>query len=162
MHQFDDIHKHDLSLTLVHFTASDAFEIGTAIRTRLIEVSKNPAVVNISLANGNQLLFHAVSRSGTVPENGNWVSRKRNVVLRFGCSTWAMHNRFDMGDEEKFKRMFSLGEKAGEYAIHGGGFPIRVQGVEGPIGAIVVSGLSQEEDHQVIVECLQAFLDPQK
>lgn len=93
-----------------------------------------------------------------MPENDNWVSRKRNFVLRFGWSTWAGHNLFGMGDEEAFKARFQLGEKAGDYAIHGGGFPIRVQGVEGPIGVIVVSGLTQEEDHQVIVECIQAFL----
>lgn len=69
---------------------------------------------------------------------------------------------FDKGDEDKFKARFQLGEQAGEYTIHGGGFPIRVQAVEGPVAAIVVSGLAQEEDHQVIVECLQVLLDSQK
>lgn len=83
-------------------------------------------------------------------------------MLRFGWSSWAGHHLFDMGNEDKFKARFSLGETAGDYAIHGGGFPIRVTGVEGPIGAIVVSGLAQEEDHQVIVESLQAFLSAQK
>jgi len=54
-----------------------------------------------------------------------------------------------------------------EYACHGGGkwmspsfgreaemigFPIWIKGVEaGPIGAIIVSGLAQLEDHQLIV-----------
>jgi len=102
------------------------------------------------------------SRPGTVPENDNWIRRKRNVVLRFGFSTWAAHNMFDKGDEDKFKARFQLGEQAGEYAIHGGGFPVRVHAVEGPIAAIVVSGLAQEEDHQVVVECLQILLDEQK
>ena len=52
---------------------------------------------------------------------------------------------------EAFKARFQLGERAGDYAIHGGGFPVRVLGIEGVVGAIVVSGLAQEEDHQVIV-----------
>lgn len=162
MDQVDEIDAQDRSLALPHFTSEDAFEIGISIRNRLREASQDPAVVNITLANNQQLLFHACSRPGTVPENGNWVRRKRNVVLRFGWSTWAAHNRFDHGNEEKFKTLFSLGETAGEYAIHGGGFPIRVKGVEGPVAAIVVSGLTQEEDHQVIVECLQAFLAAQE
>lgn len=63
-----------------------------------------------------------------------------------------------MGNEESFKARFQLGETARDYAIHGGGFPVRVKGVEGPIAAIVVSGLTQQEDHQVIVESLQKFI----
>lgn len=73
-----------------------------------------------------------------------------------------MHNRFDKGDEEKFKKLFSLGEKAGDYAIHGGGVPIRVAGVEGLVGAVVVSGLTQEDDHQVVVEGLMELQASQK
>ncbi|KAK4496699.1 hypothetical protein PRZ48_012682 [Zasmidium cellare] len=154
---FDEIITEEQSLTLPHFTSDDAFALGTALRTRLRQVTDRPAVINIVLANNQQLLFHATSRPGTVPENDNWVLRKRNLVLRFGFSTWAAHVVFE-GNEEKFKERFQLGEKAGDYAIHGGGVPLRVKGVEGPVGAIVVSGLAQEEDHEVIVECLQAFL----
>lgn len=82
--------------------------------------------------------------------------------MRFGFSTWAAHNMFDQGDENTFKARFQLGEQAGDYAIHGGGFAVRVQAVEGPVAAVVVSGLAQEEDHQVILECLQVLLDVQK
>ncbi|EEY16912.1 DUF336 domain-containing protein [Verticillium alfalfae VaMs.102] len=159
---FAEITAQEKSLTLPHFTAEDAFEIGVLIRNRLREVAEQAAVINITLANNKQLLFHATSRPGTVPENDNWVARKRNFVLRFGWSSWAGHNLFDKGNEENFKARFQLGETAGDYAIHGGGFPVRVDGVEGPIGAIVVSGLAQEDDHQVIVESLQAFLEEQK
>lgn len=141
-----------------HFTADDAFEIGILLRNRLRQVGDRPAVVNITLANNMQALFHAVSKPGTVPENDNWVARKRNTVLRFGWSSWAAHHLFELGNEELFKARFQLGETAGEYAIHGGGFPVRVKGVEGPIAAIVVSGLSQEQDHQVIVEVLQHYI----
>lgn len=69
-----------------------------------------------------------------------------------------MHNKMH-GDEEAFKKKYMLGEAAGEYAIHGGGMPVRVRGVEGVVGVIVVSGLKQWEDHQVIVDALAEFLD---
>ena len=65
-----------------------------------------------------------------------------------------MHVKFQ-GDEWKFAEKFALGAKAGEYAIHGGGVPIRLQGVEGVVAVVVVSGLKQEQDHMVVVEALE-------
>ena len=61
------------------------------------------------------------------------------------------------GDDKAFAERYVLGPCAGEYAINGGGVPVRVRGVEGVIAVIVVSGLSQEEDHQVAIEALQHF-----
>ncbi|KAJ3815249.1 hypothetical protein F5876DRAFT_31097 [Lentinula aff. lateritia] len=145
------------SLTFSSFTADTAWEVGNALRSRLLDFP-DPAVINISLANGNQLLFHSVTRSGTQPDNDSWVARKRATVLRWGCSTWYMHNKLK-GDEALFAAKYMLGERAREYAIHGGGFPIRVKGVEGIIGVIVVSGLKQEQDHQVVVETLEHYIN---
>ena len=54
--------------------------------------------------------------------------------------------------EQTFAKKYMLGEKAGQYAIHGGGVPVRVRGVEGIVGVVVVSGLKQHEDHAVVVE----------
>ena len=54
--------------------------------------------------------------------------------------------------EKAFGEKYMLGEKAGQYAIHGGGVPVRVKGVEGIVGVVVVSGLKQHEDHAVVVE----------
>jgi uncharacterized protein (UPF0303 family) len=114
-------------------------------------------VVNISLVNNNNLLFHTVSRSGVLPDNDLWVARKRKTVQRWGVSSWYMHNKMK-GDEEAFSKKYMLGDSAGQYAIHGGGVPVRVRGVEGVIAVIVVSGLKQHEDHQVVVEALEQFL----
>lgn len=58
-------------------------------------------------------------------------------------------------DEKKFADTFALGDRAGDYAIHGGGVPIRVKGVEGVVAIVIVSGLSQDEDHAVIVEVMK-------
>jgi uncharacterized protein (UPF0303 family) len=91
------------------------------------------------------------------PDNDLWVARKRKTVLRWGMSSWAMHHK--MHDNEKiFAEKYMLGETAGGYAIHGGGVPVRLKGVKGVVGVIIVSGLKQEEDHQCIVEALQMFL----
>merc|ERR1711939_14472 len=143
----------DKSLVFEHFTTDDAWELGSALRNRLLPLS-TPVVINISLANQNQILFHTCTHSGVMPDNDSWVSRKRKTVLRWGCSTWYMHCKFD-GDEIAFREKYGLGNSAGEYAIHGGGVPIRVTGVEGVVAVVVVSGLKQSEDHGVIVEVIR-------
>ena len=143
------------SLTLPEFTADTAWELGTLLRNRLIPLPQ-AVVVNISLANNSQLLFHTVTKSGTAPDNDVWVARKRATVLRWGHSTWWMRRKYI--EDVNFVEKTGLGERAYEYAIHGGGFPVRVKGVEGVVGVVVVSGLKQEEDHQVIVEVLKEYL----
>lgn len=60
--------------------------------------------------------------------------------------------------EKTFAEKFILGEKAGQYAIHGGGVPIKVRGVEGVVGVVVVSGLKQHEDHAVVVEGISKII----
>ena len=62
------------------------------------------------------------------------------------------------GDEKAFAAKYGLGEKGSEYAIHGGGIPIKVKGVEGVVAVVIVSGLKQEEDHEVIVETIEEIL----
>ncbi|KAF2708701.1 DUF336-domain-containing protein [Pleomassaria siparia CBS 279.74] len=154
---YESIVAEELTLTLPHFTADDAFALGCALRTRLRSISPKPALINITLANSLSPLFHCASRPGVQPDNDTWVARKRNSVLRWGVSSWALNCKFK-GDEAGFGKTFSLGDRAGEFAIHGGGVPVRVKGVEGTVAVVVVSGLKQDMDHQVVVEALEAFV----
>ncbi|KAK6592696.1 DUF967 domain protein [Botrytis cinerea] len=149
----ESIARIDSSLIFEHFTTSDAWVLGSALRERLLP-HPTPVVISISLSNANQVLFHCCTHSGTMPDNDSWVSRKRKTVLRWGVSTWYMWCKFE-GDEGAFARKYGLGNGAGDYAIHGGGVPIRVTGVEGVVACVVVSGLKQWEDHGVIVEVIR-------
>ncbi|KAF7855277.1 uncharacterized protein EAF02_011536 [Botrytis sinoallii] len=149
----ESIARIDSSLIFEHFTTSDAWVLGSALRERLLP-HPTPVVISISLSNANQVLFHCCTHSGTMPDNDSWVSRKRKTVLRWGVSTWYMWCKFE-GDESAFARKYGLGNEAGDYAIHGGGVPIRVTGVEGVVACVVVSGLKQWEDHGVIVEVIR-------
>ena len=63
-----------------------------------------------------------------------------------------------MSGEKEFAQKYMLGESAGSYAIHGGGVPVRVRGVEGVVGVVVVSGLKQHEDHAVVVEGMREVI----
>ncbi|KAK3168301.1 hypothetical protein OEA41_004748 [Lepraria neglecta] len=150
------ISTQESSLLFPTFTADTAYILGTALYTRLRSLSPSPCVINITLANSSQLLFHACTHPGTSPDNDVWVARKRATVMRWGCSSWYMNRKFagsfEMSGEKEFAQNYMLGESAGSYAIHGGGVPVRVKGVEGVVGVVVVSGLKQHEDHAVVVE----------
>lgn len=150
------ISAQDSALVFPSFTADIAWTLGTLLRARLID-QPLPVVISISLSNNDHLLFHTVTKSGAMPDNDVWVRRKRKTVLRFGHSSWYMHNKFQ-GDEAAFAAKYALGSDAGQYAIHGGGWPIRVKGVEGVVGVVVVSGMKQHQDHQVIVSTVEELL----
>ncbi|EON62218.1 hypothetical protein W97_01439 [Coniosporium apollinis CBS 100218] len=155
-----EIEAVESSLTFSTFTATTAWDLGCRLRTHLLAFP-TATVISISLANSNQLLFHSVTHpGGTAPDNDSWVARKRKTVLRWGRSTWWMHCKMG-GDEAAFGAKYGLGESAGSYAIHGGGVPVRVKGVEGVVGVVVVSGLKQEQDHQVVVETIKEYLADQ-
>jgi uncharacterized protein (UPF0303 family) len=121
------------------------------------------------------VLFQSATESGTIPDNENWVRRKRNTVLRWGVSSWAMRQKTIGGlvagasadqIEAAFVKKYAIasangGAVADEYAIHGGGYPIRVKGVEGIVAVVVVSGLKQEDDHQVVAETVRDIVAQQ-
>lgn len=98
---------------LPYWNATVAFQLGCALRTRLVTFDK-PTVIHIStVSTPAHVLFHAVTHSGTALDNDFWVSRKRKAVIRFGVSTWQLHNKFE-GNEELFKSKMGLGDKASE------------------------------------------------
>jgi uncharacterized protein (UPF0303 family) len=76
------------------------------------------------------------------------------VVERFGHSTLFERLRYEV-DGKTFADETSLAFP--EYAPHGGGFPLTVAGT-GPVGVAIVSGLPQQDDHALIVECLEEFI----
>lgn len=167
------------------FTAETAWALGTALRARVLSLPagrRKPALISISLGGGTgipgqppHVVFQSATEPGTVPDNEEWVRRKRNTVLRWGLSTWAMRMKTAAGlgtlgtadqIEAAFVRKYALagsngGAVADDYAIHGGGFPVRVRGVEGVVAVVVVSGLKQEDDHAVVAETVKEFVAAQ-
>ncbi|KAK1998108.1 hypothetical protein LX36DRAFT_576905 [Colletotrichum falcatum] len=147
------------SFTLSSFTYEDAFELGHLLHARLLPFALRdgrPTLVSIALAGSQQTLFQTCVGPGGPADHEVWVQRKRNSVLRWGCSTWLLHNKTG-GDEGLFASKSGMSaEQAGKYAIHGGGVPIRVRGVEGVVAVVVVSGLRQDEDHGVIVDVIKS------
>lgn len=155
----ESLDKIQSTLVLPRFNSDDAWTIGNALRSRLVEHS-TPAVISILLASTPtpRVLFHTTTHPGTSPDNDVWVARKARTAFRFGVSSYYVGRKFGMNDKT-FGEKYGIGpEEVGRYAIHGGAVPVRVKDVEGVVAVIVVSGLSQEEDHGVIVEVLEQYL----
>ncbi|GAA5856369.1 hypothetical protein JCM8547_008709 [Rhodosporidiobolus lusitaniae] len=146
------------SLRLLSFSSAEAFELGCAVRDKILAdfVPKGEqAVVAVTAASGQQLFF-ASAGEGTQLEHGNWARRKHSAVLRWGKSSAALFLLWPEG----IPSMFGVDTK--DYAAAGGGVPLRVKGVEGIVGTVCVSGLAQEDDHQIIVDCVEEFIKKQE
>jgi len=154
----DDILKQLLQeeqeLQFNNFNETTAWQIGS----QLVEISvKKVLPVTIDITRGDHQLFHASLR-GTSADNDEWIKRKVRLVYRFG------HSSFYMGQLLKSKgksleEAYMLSENS--YAPHGGCFPIIVKGT-GVIGTITISGLAQEDDHELVVQAIRDYLKQEK
>ena len=92
------------------------------------------------------------TKSGATLENQFWIDRKRNAVLRYGKSSFALACKLRTEGKNPDE---VLGK---DYAGHGGGFPIRVKGYDGIVAVVVVSGLREDSDHGVIIETFKEYI----
>ena len=133
-----------------HFDEDAAWNLGS--RLREMAAARNLQVV-VDVRRFGQPLFYA-ALAGTAPDNPEWVRRKSNLVARFYRSSYAI----GLGLKRQNTNLLDkYGLETGDYAAHGGSFPISVEAA-GTIGSVTVSGLPQREDHELVVEALCAEL----
>jgi uncharacterized protein (UPF0303 family) len=139
----------EATLKLAGFGPDVAWQLGTTLR-ELALARRLPLVVDVRrLGSPHQPLFYA-ALDGTSPDNARWVQRKVNVVARFHKSSYHVGRVLEQSGLS-FGARYGLPEE--DYAPHGGGFPLRVEGA-GIVGCVTVSGLPQREDHNLVVEAL--------
>jgi uncharacterized protein (UPF0303 family) len=154
----DDILKQLLQeeqeLQFTRFNEETAWEIGS----QLFELSKSRGLpVTIDITRGRHQLFHA-SLPGTSADNDEWIKRKVRLVYRFGHSSFYMGQLLKSKDKS-IEQAYLISES--EYGPHGGCFPVIVKGT-GMVGTITVSGLSQEEDHELVIQAIRDYLAQEK
>jgi uncharacterized protein (UPF0303 family) len=137
-------------LVFKQFDLNFAWVLGCELR-KLAESLEAPVVIDISL-HDRQLFYSAMP--GTSADNADWVRRKRNTVLRCHKSSYGIGQKFSLEGGSFHEK---TGASLQDYATHGGGFPITLEGL-GCIGAITVSGLPQREDHMFVVHVLAEHL----
>ncbi|HVA88527.1 MAG TPA: heme-degrading domain-containing protein [Chloroflexota bacterium] len=148
--QLVKLRKQEEVLQFAEFSHETALALGLA----LVETARAEGkAVTIDICRNGQQLFHC-ALSGTSPDNDYWIKRKNRVVNRFG------HSSFYMGIYYKSKDT-TIQDNAyldpNRFAAHGGAFPITIRQV-GVVGTVTVSGLPQEEDHDLVVRVLSEHL----
>jgi uncharacterized protein (UPF0303 family) len=132
------------------FNAATAWRLGSLIHERAAAAAM-PIAFEVST--GEQQLFFA-AMPGATPDNWHWVRRKRAVVYRFHHSSLYMKTMLDEAGRTMPER---YGLPAQDYASSGGGVPIIVRDT-GCIGAVVVSGLTQYDDHDLAVAAIREVI----
>jgi uncharacterized protein (UPF0303 family) len=145
-----DLLDEEARLTLPSLSEADAIAIGKLLLAR---AEARAFAVTVEVRRVGRVVFRA-ALPGTSPDNDAWIAGKAATVERFGHSTWLVRQRY-LAQGTTFEAATGLGRPA--YAAHGGGYPLAVRGT-GVVGAALVSGLPQEQDHALIVEVLEAYL----
>ncbi|PVF95442.1 hypothetical protein CPB86DRAFT_787993 [Serendipita vermifera] len=173
------IQKDENELQLPTFTPEDAFRLGCALREKFGELKNEVAnadkfhnkykgtvyenfpissgiVIHIEAFTGHKLFTCTVgSASAVKPDNWIWVEGKKNVVKRFHRSSYGIGRECVLKGKTPEEAGFTLPE----FSAHGGGFPIWIRGVTvAPVAVVIVSGLPQTMDHQLIVDTLRVFI----
>ena len=154
MSEYDELLRHlrqqEEDVQFASFSNDTALEVGMALVRAAREKGK---AVTVDISRGGQQLFH-FAMAGTSIDNGEWVKRKNRVVNRFGHSSYYMGISLKSAGQT-IEEKYLLPES--EYAPHGGAFPLIIKGV-GVVGTVTVSGLPQEEDHELVLSTLKQFL----
>lgn len=140
-------------LQLHHFNNTTAWELGNLIKLGAANIS---ASISIEVYAFEQVVF-SYAMPGTSKDQQDWIRRKRNSVMRFGHSSY-YQGQYNASKNRDFEAIPYLDPK--EYCAHGGSFPIRIKN-SGIIGAVTVSGLPQETDHQLAVDAMREIVSQQ-
>lgn len=131
------------------FNADIAFEIG---KYGVEYCKANDLQICIDIYAFDKILFH-YSSDACSPNNEDFLMKKRNAVLYFQHSTKFLNIK-NKDDQSVLQSKYGL--SLDKYCITTGGFPIGIKG-SSVVGAICVSGLAPEEDHNVVMEMLKWY-----
>jgi uncharacterized protein (UPF0303 family) len=134
-------------IELNKFDNSMAFEMGS----KVIELAKHRNQhIAIEIVRLNQTIFLYID-DGLPMDKHNWLRRKTNVAKQFEESSLSVKN--DLKEKKiSLDKTFALDNK--DFLAKGGALPIFVDGA-GMVAIITVSGLHDEEDHNIIIDALK-------
>ncbi|CAN2183103.1 COG4702 Uncharacterized conserved protein [Candidatus Nanopelagicaceae bacterium] len=139
------------SVRLTQFDQELALDLG-ALAAEIGLTRELPIAISVRI--GDWEVFKA-SLPGTIAENDGWIQRKANVVALTHHTT--MYERVS-AEETGSDWHTDHGVVDETHAIHGGGFPIMLKTGE-HLGAFIIIGLPQVEDHLLALEILKEFIN---
>lgn len=125
---------------------------GLAIGLKIVNLAKER---NQNIAVQIERLNHVVFMFVDDPfpaDKHHWIRRKANLTKHFEESSLSIKQDLENG-KMSLSKTFALDEQ--EYLAKGGSIPIFVRNA-GMIAVVTVSGLQDEEDHQLIIDALSA------
>lgn len=140
-------------IQLAYFNNETAWELGNLLK---LAGEKLSAAIAIEVYAFEHVLF-SYFMPGTNKDNHDWIKRKRQSVMRFGHSSY-YQGQYNAAKNRDFEAQPHIDPK--EYCAHGGSVPIRIRN-SGLVGAVTVSGLPQEMDHQLAVDALRRIIATQ-
>jgi uncharacterized protein (UPF0303 family) len=140
------ITEQERRLRLARFDLDSAWRLGSRLR-ELAGDRKVALSIEIRLA--RETVFYC-AMAGTTPANADWIRRKRNTVELLHRSSYGVGRSIE---HEARTLEQTMGLPARDFATHGGGFPLLVDGL-GCVGAVTVSGAPQRLDHEIVVTAL--------
>ena len=134
-------------IELDSFSNRIAFDMGV----KIIDLAKSRNQhIAVEVCRLNQTVFLYVDDTLPVDKH-NWLRRKANVSRQFEESSLSVKNDLKDGNMT-LEKTFGLDEK--DFLAKGGAIPIFIKN-GGMIAVITVSGLHDEEDHNIIIEALK-------
>ena len=151
-YDLDILKKQEELLQFDRFNYEDAYALGTFMVDQAHQ--KNITIaVSIRMNNGCIVFQHCPD--GTNLLNQKWMERKFNTVKLMERSSLLSALIWEKdGDTPAVHGLASE-----DYALCGGGFPIRIKGTDTVIGAIISSNLYHIADHEFVIDCLREFLN---
>ena len=138
------------TLTLASLTQAQALEIGGIAQEFGLD---RKLAIAIEVRMKEWIVFHA-SLPGSTPENDSWIRRKANVVNKTGHST--IYEKV-LAEEQGIDWYQSTGLAEADHAVNVGGLALSVVGL-GLTGVLLISGLTEVDDHLLGVEILTEYL----
>ena len=143
----NSILEEEQAITLPYFGLEQVDELATLF-SKVDPVAFQKVCIKVVL-NNREVYFHAGIQ--TSKENNDWVTRKFNVTNMFDhCSLYVK----TLWAEQPAAFFNSYGLSHRDFALVGGALPIITKG-NGNIGILVISGLTDTEDHEFGVKVLK-------
>ncbi|WP_010096730.1 heme-degrading domain-containing protein [Burkholderia ubonensis] len=136
--------------TLPRFNAGIARRMGDIA---LNLAARRGLPIAVSIVGERAPLFYC-ALDGSRADDSDAIRRRQNTVLRFGLSSLEVGARFRRAGWS----LQSQGLSEDDYALDGGGVPLRIVG-SGMVGAMTIAGLDSECNHALVVECLRWHVD---
>lgn len=145
-----ELERQEMDLVLPSFDAHAAWKLGSRLLTRALSQGLRVAV---DIRRHDFVLFRGVT-PGCTPDQQHWLQKKSALTFRMEASSALVAARMAARGVDP-AAVGWLDPRV--YALAPGSVPVRVAGV-GMVAAVTASGLSSEDDHELVTSGMAELL----